>query len=529
MGATTGQRQTGISRQVKALADLENQALSAGQGPTIEEEEMKEKKGEKKMVSVSYTLSEWVKQEDFANVKKIGMELSVPWTQKRIIGARHAALYSEFVKALVEHLSECKETEKLENLHNLSGYWSEEGKIQRIGGQHPQNWNLTSDITFEHPQVGKKTWYLWKAKSGKGLSPSEFWSRARKMVETVDPENIEKYILTITTEGNEKMANDLVKELLELVNNHQYQIVLTGAPGTGKTHAAMELARAYYGDSKDDAFSKDHQELVQFHPSYDYTDFVEGLRPVENVEGEMVFRKVDGTFKAFCRRAAGKPGELYFFIIDEINRADLSKVFGELMFGLERDKRGKDNPFKTQYVNLPTCDEKGKPLDDDVFKGGFFIPENVVVIGTMNDIDRSVESIDFALRRRFVWHEVKVTEEMLKGALRVILKKPDLADNVAHRVDAFNQKLKEKGEKYGINESYFISWGYFTDIPNDKSKSFKYIMEWVWEYRVGPLIQEYFRGYKVEFLGELETAWKTPAPEEERAPSQGQPAEGNGQ
>ena len=113
-----------------------------------------------------------------------------------------------------------------------------------------------------------------------------------------------------------------------------------------------------------------------------------------------------------------KTNKRYFFIIDEINRADLSKVFGELMYGLERDKRGEKNWFKTQYQNLPTYDIDNKRyMKKDILRRVLH-SRGIYIIGTMNDIDRSVESMDFALRRRFHWIEVKVEEE-LKQAFKI--------------------------------------------------------------------------------------------------------------
>ena len=205
-----------------------------------------------------------------------------------------------------------------------------------------------------------------------------------------------------------------------------FQIVFTGAPGTGKTHAARRIAAVVAGDSSRIA-------SVQFHPGYDYSDFVVGMKPVliseetgkeifkdENGnpfttdtgkkdglrtlfvgKTEVSFRWTDGIFKTFADAArkaydAAEDKEnapKFVFLIDEINRADLSRVFGELFSLLEEDYRYPENRM-------------GAMLPDGTT---FHLPKNLYVIGTMNDIDRSVESMDFALRRRFAWHEVEVS------------------------------------------------------------------------------------------------------------------------
>ena len=282
-----------------------------------------------------------------------------------------------------------------------------------------------------------------------------------------------------------KMDNDssnngksIEEQLKDLISNGATQIILTGAPGTGKTRMAKEVAEKLNGKG---------YEFVQFHPSYDYTDFVEGLRPIEDKDNAgnttMVFRKVDGIFKKFCREVVKQNAEekKYFFLIDEINRADLSKVFGELMFCLETDKRGKDNAVQTQYQNLPTYDVKEKKYygeDDskDVFKDGFYIPKNVIIIGTMNDIDRSVESMDFALRRRFIWKEVEVTRDLLKNSLKGILGEykekykcnfecNKVAEVIADSImNLNNEKLKDNPN---FGKHYFISQGQFANLPGN--------------------------------------------------------------
>lgn len=313
----------------------------------------------------------------------------------------------------------------------------------------------------------------------------------------------------------------LESRIANLIENGQYQIILTGAPGTGKTYTAKKIANMFT--------KKNNIEMVQFHPSYDYTDFVEGLRPIEVYSDEadaktsISFRRVDGSFMRFCRKvvfqsklkAEGEKEDLFFFIIDEINRADLSKVLGELMSRLESDKRGEG--IKTQYANLDTyfsptdmdyiTGGQDGGLDGnpgDCFPDGFFIPKNVVIIGTMNDIDRSVESMDFAMRRRFVWEEVRVDEELLvsafgSGNFGEFIKAN--AKELAGRICRFNLCLQEK--KYGLSSDYDISQGQFSGISAKEFESVDALMKWVWDYRVKPLLKEYLRGSGVNADEEL--------------------------
>lgn len=295
------------------------------------------------------------------------------------------------------------------------------------------------------------------AKVGKErqLDKEDFTKRLREIIENIPGKDILKM---------DNKQNDF-GDLYNLVENGATQIILTGAPGTGKTRLAKEVAKKFAknnkkhlkendpnsDDQKKDDSNSDYQ-LVQFHPSYDYTDFVEGLRPVEDAHGKVEFRKLDGIFKKFCRKVverneSDKNQDKYFFIVDEINRADLSKVFGELMFCLESDKRGPQNSVQTQYANLRTYDpENGSYYSKekkDVFKDGFYIPENVIVIGTMNDIDRSVESMDFALRRRFIWKEIEVEKatENLKKIIQDML--PEEAFSNCKDKDAEFSKIAE--------------------------------------------------------------------------------------
>lgn len=157
-------------------------------------------------------------------------------------------------------------------------------------------------------------------------------------------------------------------------------IILQGPPGVGKTFIARKLAYQIMQEVKDANI-----EMVQFHQSYSYEDFIQGLRPTQ--QGS--FDLKDGIFFSFCRRALAHPDKPFFFIIDEINRGNLGKIFGELMMLIEADKRAEKFALKLTYAE----DEEDR----------FYVPENLYIIGTMNTADRSLAIVDYALRRRFAF------------------------------------------------------------------------------------------------------------------------------
>ncbi|WP_256097259.1 McrB family protein [Brachyspira hampsonii] len=230
--------------------------------------------------------------------------------------------------------------------------------------------------------------------------------------------------------------------------------------------------------------NNDDYGFVQFHPSYDYTDFVEGLRPIKDSNGNMVFERKDGVFKEFCKNALQNRSSKFVFIIDEINRGEISKIFGELFFAIDTGYRGEIGRVKTQYNNLISNDET-----DDEFEDGFFVPENVYIIGTMNDIDRSVESMDFAMRRRFAWKEIKAsdTQYMLDNVLD-----NEILDEAKDRMNKLNEAI-EKIE--GFNSSYHIGASYFLKLKNyyqnnNKDDAF----DMLWENHLKGLLYEYLRG-----------------------------------
>ncbi|WP_300742427.1 AAA family ATPase [uncultured Brachyspira sp.] len=431
---------------------------------------------------------------------------------------------------------------------------------------------------------------------------------------------------------NNEYDNKIMKEFLNILNikmdnamekyinllKENYNLILTGAPGTGKTYLAKQIAakiifndnnKEYTEELEDDENFKNQCKFVQFHPSYDYTDFVEGLRPIKDSDGKISFERKDGVFKDFCKKAlenlieiesitikeylitfanemyndfkkdnkitlegisgksvapftniefdekkeilsmkAESQGEYtisgnineyvdwyklykklqqnetsikgmmedkipkfkgkgsylcailnnfyekynseiekevnnkkknFVFIIDEINRGEISKIFGELFFAIDPGYRGIKGKVITQYSNL---------IDKESEKY-FYIPENVYIIGTMNDIDRSVESMDFAMRRRFAWKEVdaKYTQEDILKSLDSNIKQ--------NAIDVMNALNNAISEIESFNSSYHIGASYFLKLKNYyNGGNIEEAFNNLWENHLKGLLYEYLRG-----------------------------------
>ena len=315
------------------------------------------------------------------------------------------------------------------------------------------------------------------------------------------------------------------------------QIIKYGSPGTGKTYKARQEAALQFNIWKQeyapdiDLISEDQTELVQFHPSFSYEDFMEGLRPILDVSGNAQLTLQNGIFKEFCCKAAKweidvfnlqlnqswdslTVGELYqyreqlsgdhwqyifdisdpkkkiseaippfFFIIDEINRAELSRVFGELMYCLEY--RGVQHRIKTQYANLNN-EHTAMIKTEQGYQ--FFIPQNVYLLGTMNTIDRSIESFDFALRRRFLWTEVLPDTQLARYNLG---EKHKEWRNLADNLEKLNGRIKSEPL---LGHDYQIGHAYLMNLKYPASLSLSDVREQIWEDSIRPLLQEYLRG-----------------------------------
>lgn len=251
----------------------------------------------------------------------------------------------------------------------------------------------------------------------------------------------------------------LYKKIVSLLH-YKKNIILQGPPGVGKTFVAKRLAYSLIG-----AEDPNRVEIIQFHQNYAYEDFIMGYRP--DTEGK--FSLQTGIFYDFCKKAKDNPEESYYFIIDEINRGNLSKIFGELFMLIEQDKR-------EDLITLSYSKEK------------FTVPSNVYIIGTMNTADRSLAQMEVALRRRFAFITLQPTfnEKWVSFMLN-----KGVTTNLLQQIISFVSKLNEEiRQDFQLGNGYEIGHSFFTNFPEGTNEELWF--ENILQYEIKPLLEEYF-------------------------------------
>lgn len=300
--------------------------------------------------------------------------------------------------------------------------------------------------------VADEIYKKYKGVSGSSIDYYIRFIKSKPTVQDNEPYTMDEFLSEVF------IGKKDLKRLISLLENKK-NLILKGAPGVGKTFIAKRLAHVMMGEKDETRI-----QMVQFHQSYSYEDFIEGFRP--KAEGES-FELKQGPFVNFARTAARDPERDYFFIIDEINRGNMSKIFGELMMLIETDKRD-------VQINLLYSNDK------------FSVPPNLYIIGMMNTADRSLALLDYALRRRFSFFEIKPAFQNDTFSSYVNeLENPEALHRVVDEIKSLNNQITEElGTGFQIGHSYFVGDAYKVATANR--------LEEVIEYEIIPQLFEYW-------------------------------------
>jgi 5-methylcytosine-specific restriction protein B len=347
-----------------------------------------------------------------------------------------------------------------------------EAEAKKLAPKYNGNINLftydTSELFAPHYESLMQIINLGETQVNKAYpNVLRLYAQFLKERESLIPRDPEPLVTTPVTKVNAYSREKFLEEVFltaddydSLINQliRKKNLILQGAPGVGKTFAAKRLAFSLIGEK-----TSERMCFVQFHQSYGYEDFVMGYRP-----NDTGFKMQEGAFYSFCEKAAADPDNDWFFIIDEINRGNISKIFGELLMLIEADKRGPDYALRLAGTEKP-----------------FYVPENVYIIGMMNTADRSIALIDYALRRRFAFFTLEPAFENESFRDYMESKNSEKFSAVIELVSKLNDEIAADpllGAGYKIGHSYFC-----TDDPID-SKLLRDIIL----YEIKPLLSEYW-------------------------------------
>ena len=366
---------------------------------------------------------------DFATTMKPGDIIYAKLGLKKIIG--RGIVESEY--AFDDNLPEYKNLRQVKWTH--IGEWNIEGQLPL---------KTLTDIT-KYPDFVKKLEILFEGKE----TEEAVEATSDHITPTYTKEDFLNEVFISETEYN---------KLLQLIKRKK-NVILQGAPGVGKTFSAKRLAYSIMGVKDDNRI-----ELIQFHQNYSYEDFIMGYKP--NEEGG--FNLVKGSFYRFCKKAELEPKKDFFFIIDEINRGNLSKIFGELFMLIEKD-------YRNEKIKLAYSDEY------------FCVPHNVHIIGMMNTADRSLAMIDYALRRRFSFYDMEAGFDTRSFKDYINNIQNEYFEHVIHSVQDLNHVISNDNS---LGKGFCIGHSYFCNLSSEDCSN--EILSNIIEYDIIPMLKEYW-------------------------------------